>query len=62
MARRQGARMLELRAATTLSRLWHRQRRPAAARDLLLPLCGWFREDTDTDDLRDARALAGELA
>jgi len=60
VAREQGARMLELRAATDLSRLWQRKRRPAAARDLLLPLCDWF-SGGDADDLRDARALAHEL-
>lgn len=61
VAREQGARMLELRAATDLSRLWQRTSSPAAARELLLPLCDWF-EDSDTEDLRRARALARELA
>jgi predicted ATPase len=60
-ARRQGARSLELRAATSLARLWHGQDRRAEARDLLAPVHGWFTEGLDTPDLREAKLLLDEL-
>jgi class 3 adenylate cyclase/predicted ATPase len=55
------AKSLELRAATSLARLWNEQGRRAAARDLLGPVYGWFTEGLDTADLRDARALLEQL-
>ncbi len=62
IARRQQAKSLELRAAMSLSRLWQRQGKRAAARELLAPIYGWFTEGFDTADLQDARALLDELA
>ena len=62
MARQQGARALELRAATSLGRLWHRQGRRPEARDLLEPVYAWFTEGFDTADLAEARQLAETLA
>jgi predicted ATPase len=61
VARRQGARMLELRAATDLGRLWQRRNRPAAARELLLPLFRSFPDAEQCDDLREARELVSVL-
>jgi len=61
IARRQQARSWELRAATSMARLWADQGRKSAARDLLAPVDGWFTEDFDTPDLRDARGLLGKL-
>ncbi len=61
IARDQGARSLELRAATRLARLWRDQDRRNEARDTLAPVCGWFREGFDTADLIDAKALLAEL-
>jgi predicted ATPase len=61
IAREQGARSFELRAATSLARLWRDQGKRAEARDLLAPIYGWFTEGFDTQDLIDARALLEEL-
>ena len=61
IAREQGARSFELRAATSLARLWRDQGKRAEARDLLAPVYGWFTEGFDTRDLQDAKALLEEL-
>jgi predicted ATPase len=61
-AQRQGARALELQAATDLARLWRDQAKHTEARDVLTPIYGWFTEGFDTPDLRDAEALLKELA
>jgi DNA-binding winged helix-turn-helix (wHTH) protein/predicted ATPase len=61
IARRQEAKTLELRAATSLSRLWQSQGKIADARALLSGVYGWFGEGFDTADLRDAKALLDEL-
>jgi predicted ATPase len=57
VARRQQARSLELRAATSLSHLWRNEGKPTEARDLLTPVYSWFTEGFDTPDLKDAKAL-----
>ncbi len=62
IARRQQAKAYELRAATSLARLWGEQGRRAEARELLAPVYGWFTEGFDTADLMEARALLDELA
>jgi predicted ATPase len=62
IAREQGTRGYELRAATSLAQLWREQGRRGEARDLLAPLYGWFTEGFDTPDLKDAKALLEELA
>src|SRR5271169_2358480 len=61
VARAQEARLLELRAARDLARLWAGQGRRAEARDLLAPVYGWFTEGFDTADLKEAKALLDEL-
>jgi predicted ATPase len=61
IAREQGTLGYELRAATSLARLWGEQGRHADARDLLAPLYGWFTEGFDTQDLKEAKALLEEL-
>jgi predicted ATPase len=57
IARQQQARSLELRAAMSLGRLWQRQDKRTAARQLLAEVYDWFTEGFDTADLQDARAL-----
>ena len=61
IARQQSAKSWELRASTSLSRLWVKQGKGAEALELLAPLCDWFTEGRDTADLKDARALVEEL-
>ena len=61
IARRQQAKSWELRAATSLARLWQRQRKRAEAHALLAPIYGWFTEGFDTADLQEAKALLAEL-
>jgi len=62
IAREQGTRGYELRAATSLARLWRQQGRRGEARDLLAPVYGSFTEGFDTQDLKEAKALLEELA
>jgi predicted ATPase len=61
IARRQEAKTFELRTTTSLARLWQRQGKRDAARDLLAPIYGWFTEGLDTRDLVDAKTLLEEL-
>jgi predicted ATPase len=61
IARTQQAKSWELRAATSLSRLWQRQGKIAEARELLGGVYGWFSEGFDTADLREASALFADL-
>jgi DNA-binding SARP family transcriptional activator/predicted ATPase len=58
---RQSARSWELRATTSLGRLWHKQGKREEARLRLAEIYGWFTEGFDTPDLVDARALLTEL-
>ncbi|MCZ6840920.1 MAG: AAA family ATPase [Alphaproteobacteria bacterium] len=62
VAQGQSAKSLELRAATSLARLWRDQSRAAEARDLLAPVYGWFTEGFDTADLKEAKTLLDELS
>ena len=62
VARRQQAKSLELRAATSLAHLWQRQGKRVEARELLAPIYGWFTEGFDTADLQEAKALLEALA
>jgi predicted ATPase len=61
-ARCQQSKLLELRAATSLARLWRDQGKRSQARDLLAPVYGWFTEGFDTADLKEAKALLDDLA
>jgi predicted ATPase len=61
IARAQQAKSWELRAVTSLARLWRNQGKSEEARDLLLPVYAWFTEGFDTLDLKEAKALLDEL-
>jgi hypothetical protein len=61
VARKQNAKLWEIRAATSLAQLWRDQGRRAEARELLAPIYGWFTEGFDTHVLQDAKALVEEL-
>jgi TOMM system kinase/cyclase fusion protein len=56
-ARREGAKSLELRAATSLARLLRERTRIDEARALLAPVYEWFTEGFTSRDLRDAKAV-----
>jgi predicted ATPase len=62
VARSQGAKSLELRAALSLARLLRDRGRPAEGRRLLAATFGWFKEGWDTPDLQAARAFLEALA
>jgi predicted ATPase len=62
IAQSQSAKSWELRAATSLATLWHRQGKCQDAYDLLAPVYAWFTEGFDTADLQDAKALLEALA
>ena len=62
IAQNQSAKSWELRAATSLARLWQSQGKRQAAYELLKPVYGWFTEGFDTADLQDAKELLVELS
>jgi predicted ATPase len=61
IAKRQGAKVWELRAATSLARLWINEGKCYQARDLLGPIYDWFTEGHETSDLKQAKALLDSL-
>ena len=61
VARQQQAKSWELRAAMSMARLWRDQGNPQQARELLAPVYSRFTEGFDTLDLKEAKALLGEL-
>ena len=62
IAQNQQAKAWELRAATSLARLWQHQGKRQQARDLLAPVYAWFTEGFDTPDVQEAKALLDALA
>ena len=62
VAKRQSAKLFELRAATGLARLWRDQGKITEARDLLAPVYNWFTEGFDTPVLKEAKALLEQLS
>jgi predicted ATPase len=61
IAQNQQAKSFELRATTSLAKLWQQQGKRQEAHDLLAPVYNWFTEGFDTADLKDAKALLDEL-
>jgi predicted ATPase len=61
VARAQQAKSWELRAATSMARLWRDQGKPQQACELLAPIYGWFTEGFNTRDLKEAKALLAQL-
>jgi predicted ATPase len=61
IAQSQQAKSWELRATTSLARLWQQQGKRAEAYEILAPIYGWFTEGFDTADLQEAKALLEEL-
>ena len=62
IARLQEAKLFELRAVTSLSRLWEQQGKKEQARQMLAHIYGWFSEGLDTKDLIDAKVLIEQLS
>ena len=62
VAGRQQAKWFELRAATSLARLWLRQDRKEKAHTMLANCYNWFTEGFDTADMKDAKLLLGQLS
>jgi predicted ATPase len=62
VAKGQKAKSWELRAATSLARLWRDQGKRTEAGDLLAPIYNWFTEGFDTPVLKEAKVLLDELA
>jgi len=62
IARRQHAKLLELRAAVSLADLLHREPRSADARQVLAPVYDSFTEGFEFIDLREAKACLDSLS
>jgi class 3 adenylate cyclase len=61
LSERQGARLFQLRASTSLASLWCDQGRHKEASELLTPISGWFTEALDAPDLTDSKGLLSSL-
>ena len=62
IARRQEAKVFELRATKSLARLWRQQGKSSEAYERLAEICSWFTEGFETKDLQEAKALSNDLA
>jgi predicted ATPase len=57
VARRQAAKLFELRAAISLARLWQEQGKKEQAHQMLAEIYTWFTEGFEAADLREAKVL-----
>jgi predicted ATPase len=62
IARQQEARLFELKAVISLTRLWKQQGKKAEGRQMLAEIYGWFSEGFETQDLIDAKELIEQLS
>jgi predicted ATPase len=62
IAHSQTTKSWELRATTSLARLWGQQGKRKEAHDLIAPAYNWFTEGFDTRDLKEAKALLAGLS
>jgi adenylate cyclase len=62
IARKQHAKSWELRATTSLARLFAKQHKREKVRAMLAEIYNWFTEGFDTADLKDAKALLDQLS
>ncbi len=62
LAQAHEAKSWELRAATSLAKLWRSRDKRTEARDLLAPVYDWFAEGFDTADLKEAKLLLEEVS
>jgi predicted ATPase len=62
VAQEQQAKSWELRASTSLARLWQQQGKKTEAHQMLSEIYNWFTEGFDTKDLKEAKALLAELS
>ena len=62
ISQKQQAKSLELRATTSLARLWQQQGKTKQAHKVLSEVYNWFTEGFDTKDLQEAKALLDSLA
>jgi predicted ATPase len=62
IARKQSAKLLELRAVMSLCRLWQQDGQKDEAWQLLVNTYSWFTEGSDTADLKDAKSLLDEFS
>ena len=62
IARKQQAKSWELRATTSLARLWQQQGKQKEGHQMLSDIYNWFTEGFDTKDLQEAKALLEQLA
>jgi predicted ATPase len=62
IAQNQQAKSWELRAVTSLARLWREQGKRSDAQAMLAQVYNWFTEGFETADLRDAKKLLEELS